>query len=88
MFKNWKLVLVTRTLPMPCLRVAGYRMCSYVFPMEGSKDGFGSDTDEIGSECHLLPHFKPDTNVNADLVGYEYKTNSSNPDSNPDTFST
>ena len=51
------------------------------------KDGFGSDTDEIGSECHLLPHFNPDTNANADLVGYEYKTDSSNSDSNPDTFS-
>ena len=32
------------------------------------KDGFGSDTDEIGSECHLLPHFNPDMNENADLV--------------------
>ena len=51
------------------------------------KDGFGSDTDEIRSECHLLPHFNPDTNANADLVGYEYKTDSSNSDSNPDTFS-
>ena len=52
-----------------------------------NKDGFGSDTNEIGSECHLLPHFNPDTNANADLVGYEYKTDSSNSDSNPDTFS-
>ena len=43
-------------------------------------DGFGSDTDEIGSECHLLPHFNPDTNANADLIGYEYKIDSSNPD--------
>ena len=51
------------------------------------KDGFGSDTDEIGSECHLLPHFNPDTNANADLIEYEYKTDSSNTDSNPDTFS-
>ena len=51
------------------------------------KDGFGSDTDEIGSECHFLPHFNLDTNANADLIGYEYKTDSSNPDSNPDTFS-
>ena len=51
------------------------------------KDGFGSDTDEIGSGCHLLPHFNPDTNTNADIIGYEYKTNSSNPDTNPDTFS-
>ena len=51
------------------------------------KDGFGSDTDEIGSGCHLLPHFNPDTNTNADLIGYEYKTDSSNPDSDPDTFS-
>ena len=49
-------------------------------------DGFGSDTDEIGSECHLLPYFNPDANANADLIGYEYKTDSSNPDSNPDTF--
>ena len=50
-------------------------------------DGFGSDTGEIGSECHLLSYFNPDTNANADLIGYEYKTDSSNPDSNPDTFS-
>jgi len=50
-----------------------------------SFDGFGSDMDEIGSKCHLLPHFN--SNTNADLIGYEYKTDSSNPDSNPDTFS-
>ena len=48
-----------------------------------AKDEFGSDTDEIRSECHLLPYFNPDTNANADLIGYEYKTDSSN----PDTFS-
>ena len=48
---------------------------------------FGSDTDEIRSECHFLPHFNLDTNANADLIGYEYKTDSSNPDSNSDTFS-
>ena len=48
-----------------------------------SKDGFGSDMDEIRFECHFLPHFNPDTNANADLIGYEYKTDSSN----LDTFS-
>ena len=47
------------------------------------KDGFGSDMDENGSECHLLPHFNMDTNANADLIEYEYKTDSLN----PDTFS-
>ena len=52
-----------------------------------AKDGFGSDTDEIGSECHLLPHFNPNTNANADLIGYEFKTDSSNSDSNPDSLS-
>ena len=52
----------------------------------GSKDGFGSDTNEIGFGCHLLPHFNLDTNANADLIGYEYKTDSSNPDSDPDIF--
>ena len=41
-----------------------------------TKDGFESNTDEIGSECHLLPHFNPDTNANADLIRYEYKTDS------------
>ena len=46
-----------------------------------SKDGFGWDTDEIRSECHLLTHFNSDMNANADLIGYEYKTDSSNPDS-------
>ncbi|XP_039778632.1 probable disease resistance protein At1g59620 [Panicum virgatum] len=44
-----------------------------------TKDGFGSDTDEIGSRCHILPHFNPNTNANADLIGYEYKTDSLNP---------
>jgi hypothetical protein len=39
--------------------------------------------DEIGFECHFLLYFNSNTNVNADLVGYKYKTNSSN----PDTFS-
>ena len=53
-----------------------------------AKDGFGSDMDKIGSECHILPHFNPDTNANANanLIEYEYKTDSSNPDSDPDTF--
>ena len=51
------------------------------------KDEFGLDTDEIESECHILLYFNPDTNANADLIGYEYKTNSLNPDSNPDNFS-
>ena len=51
------------------------------------KDGFGSDKDQIGSECHFLPNFNPDTNANADLIGYEYKTDSSYPDSNSDNFS-
>ena len=50
-----------------------------------SKDGFGSDINEIGFECHILPHFNLDTN--ADLIGYEYKMDSSNPNSNLDTFS-
>ena len=54
---------------------------------DGLNDGFGSDTDEIGSGCHILPYFNPDTNANADLIGYEYKMDSSNPDSDPDTFS-
>ena len=40
-----------------------------------------------GSECYFLPHFNPDTNANMNLVGYEYKMDSSNSDSNPDTFS-
>ena len=52
-----------------------------------NKDGFGSDTNEIGSGCHFFSHFNPDTNANTDLIGYEYKTNSLNPDSDPDTFS-
>ena len=54
---------------------------------DDNKNTFGWDTDQIGSECHLLPHFNPNTNANADLIEYEYKTDSSNPDSNPDTFS-
>ena len=53
----------------------------------GSKVEFRSHTDEIGSGCHFLPHFNPDTNADADLIGYEYKTDSLNPDSDPDTFS-
>ena len=50
------------------------------------KDRYGWDTDEIGSGCYLLPHFNPDTNANADLLEYEYKTDSSNLDPNPDTL--
>ena len=42
--------------------------------------GLSSDTDEIGFKCHLLPNFNPDTNANADLIGYQYNTDSSNPD--------
>ena len=52
-----------------------------------AKDGFGSDMDENEFECHFLPYFNLDTNANADLIEYEYKTDSSNPDTNPDTFS-
>ena len=29
-----------------------------------AKDGFRSDTDEIGSRYHLLPYFNSDTNAN------------------------
>ena len=50
-------------------------------------DGFGSDIDEIGSECYFLPYFNPDTIANADLIEYEYKTDSSSPNLNSDTFS-
>jgi hypothetical protein len=31
---------------------------------------------------NLLPHFNPNSNTNADLIGYEYKINSLNSDSN------
>ena len=44
------------------------------------KDGFGSDTDEIEFECHILPHFNSDMNANVDLIGSGYKTDSLNPD--------
>ena len=53
----------------------------------GCKDRFGSDTNEIGFECHLSPYFNPNMNADAHLIGYEYKIDSSNPDSDPDTFS-
>ena len=52
-----------------------------------AKDGFGSDTDGIGLGCHLLPHFNSFTNANANLIGYQYKMDSSNPDSDLDIFS-
>ena len=50
-----------------------------------AKDGFGSDTDKIKSGCHLLLYFNPNTDANTDLIRYEYKTDSSNLDSNSDT---
>ena len=46
-------------------------------------DGFGSDTDKIESGYYFLLYFNSDMNANANLIGYEYKIYSSN----PDTFS-
>ena len=40
-----------------------------------------SDTNEIGSGCHLSSHFN---STNSDVLGYKYKMGSSNSDSDPD----
>ena len=48
--------------------------------------GFGSDTHENGFECHYLPYFNPNTDTNTNIVGYEYKTDSSNSDLYSDTY--
>jgi hypothetical protein len=37
------------------------------------RDGFGSDTHGNKSECHYLPYFNSNTNMNT--IGYEYETN-------------
>ena len=50
--------------------------------MDSDRIRMKSDPDVI-----FLPHFNPDTNANVDLIGYEYKTDSLNLDSDPDTFS-
>ena len=55
--------------------------------MDSDRIRMKSNPDEIGSGCHFLPYFNLNTNANADLIGYEYKTDSSNPDSDPDTLS-
>ena len=69
----------------PPLSLPTIAACNSQNDMTLGKDGFRSDMDEIGSGCHILPHFNPDTNANANanLIEYEYKTDSSN----PNTFS-
>jgi len=53
----------------------------------GKKVRIDSDRIQIESDPDVtLPHFNLDTNANTDLIGYEYKTDSSNPVSNPNTF--
>jgi hypothetical protein len=51
-----------------------------------SRDGFGSDTHENGFEYHYLPYFNPNTDTNTNIIGYEYKTDSSNSDLHSDTY--
>ena len=51
-----------------------------------SRDGFRSDTHGNGFECHYLPYFNSNTDTNTNIVGYEYKTESSNSDLHSDTY--
>jgi outer membrane usher protein FimD/PapC len=50
------------------------------------RDGFGSDTHGNGFECHYLPYFNSNTDTNTNIVGYEYKTDSSNSDLHSDIY--
>ena len=49
-----------------------------------SKDGNGSDSNGIEFGYHFLPHFKSNTDTDSDILGYEYKTDVSDSDSNSD----
>ena len=49
-----------------------------------SKDGNGSDSHGIRFGCHILPHFKSNMDTDSDILGYEYKTDVSDSDSNSD----
>jgi hypothetical protein len=50
------------------------------------RDGFGSDTHGNGFECHYLPYFNSNTDTNTNIVGYEYKTDSSDSDLHSDIY--
>ena len=58
-----------------------------VYPSLLLRMDFGSDTDKIIPKCHILPHFNPNTNGNTVLLGYKYRTDSLNSDSDADTLS-
>ena len=47
-----------------------------------AKDENGSNSYRIEFGCHILPHFKSNTDTESDILGYEYKTDVSDSDSN------
>jgi hypothetical protein len=48
-------------------------------------DGFESDTHGYEFGCHYLPHFI--SNLDTNIIEYEYKTDISNSDSHSNTYS-
>ena len=48
------------------------------------KDGNGLDSHRIGFGCHVLSHFKSNTDTDSDILGYECKTDAADSDSNSD----
>ena len=59
-------------VPAPPLSLPTVAACNSQNDMTLGKDGFRSDMDEIGSGCHLLSHFNPNTNANTNILGCEY----------------
>jgi hypothetical protein len=46
-----------------------------------TKYGFGSDTQGYEFRCYYLPHFNSNSDMNTNVIEYEYKTDISNSDS-------
>jgi hypothetical protein len=52
-----------------------------------TRDGFGLDTHRYKFRCHYLPHFISNSDMNMNIIEYEYKTDISNSDSHSNTYS-
>jgi hypothetical protein len=50
-------------------------------------DGFGSDTHGYEFGCHYLSHFSLNSDMNTNIIEYEYKMDISNSDSHSNTYS-
>jgi hypothetical protein len=69
-------------LTMHC--VITMKIDHFLLPGRG---GFGSDTHEYEFVCHYLPHFILNSDMNTNIVEYEYKTDISFSDSHSNTYS-